>query len=122
MRTSMPTAMPTSTLIACTLTSGDFAERVAWIADLNRTALRSHYQERGTLALVYAPDAAGRVAELVRRERACCGFLRFTLDETAGAVWLTIEAPAEVQDTEGDAAASLFEPFLAGAPADASAV
>lgn len=117
----MHTTLPTSPPIACTLTPGDFAERVAWTADLNRTALRSCHQERGTLALVYAPDAAGRVAELVRRERTCCGFLRFTLDEAADAVRLTIEAPAEVPGTEADAAAPLFEPFLAGAPAAAHA-
>lgn len=108
--------MPTPTPIAYTLTPGAFAERVAWIAALNRTALRSHHQERGTLSLIYAPHAAGQVSELVRRERACCPFLRFTLDEGADAVRLTVEAPAEVRGTGSDTAAPLFAPFLAGVP------
>lgn len=102
--------MTTSPPIACTLAPRALAQRVAWIADLNRAALRSHREERGILVLVYAPDAAGRVADLVRRERGCCAFLHFTLDAAADGVRLTIEAPAEVRD----AAAPLFAPFLGG--------
>lgn len=106
--------MSASTPTACTLPPGDFAGRIAWITDLNRTALRSHHRAGHTLTLVYAPDAAARLAELVRRERACCPFLRFTRDETSDAVRLTVELPAAAADPL--AAAALFEPFLAGAP------
>ena len=108
--------------VACTLAPGAHVERVAWIADLNRVALRSHRQERGTLELLYAPDAAEPVAELVRHERACCAFLRFTLDATADGVRLTIAAPAEVRDGAADTAAAFFAPFLAGVgPSDPDA-
>ena len=39
--------------------------------------------------------------ELVRREQGCCAFLRFTVREDRDAVRLTIEAPMQVEETEG---------------------
>src|SRR4051812_43270285 len=80
--------------IACTLGAGDYAERLAWIATLNGDALLTHRRHDLTLDLTYAPEAAAQVRELVRREEACCAFLRFTVDVTSDAVHLRIEAPA----------------------------
>ena len=97
--------------IACTLGAGDFADRVSWIAELNRSALRAHRRDGLALTLDYAPEAASRVHDLVARERACCAFLAFRVDAAAERVRLTVEAPAETRD----ALDQLFAPFLAGA-------
>ena len=110
--------MSTSALpITCTLGADDYRERMAWIAELNRTALRHHTQDGLRLVLTYAPDAGERVRELVRRERDCCAFLTFSVQEDTDAVWLTVEAPAEA----GASAAVLFEPFTAPETAAAPA-
>ena len=54
--------------IACTLAPGAYKDRLAWIAALNRDALRS-YERRGlVLELTYRPEARERVHELVRQD------------------------------------------------------
>jgi hypothetical protein len=93
--------------IACTLGAGDFHERLAWIAQLNSGALRSHRRDDLQLVLVYAPEAGDNVRDLIRREQACCAFLTFTLRDTAESVELTIEAPGMAPD----AADLVFAPF-----------
>ena len=109
----MTTALPTasSAPVACTLGAGEYADRLAWIAELNRTALRSQRQDGLVLVLDYATAAASRVRELVAREQACCAFLAFRSEETPHAVRLTVTAPAEA----GEALGVVFAPFLAGA-------
>jgi hypothetical protein len=94
--------------IACTLTSGDFQERLTWIADLNREALLKHNRSDLTLTLVYDRQAIDRVRELMRHEQTCCAFMSFQLDETADMVRLTITAPEEARE----AADLLFEQFV----------
>jgi hypothetical protein len=98
--------------IACTLAPGAFLDRLAWVAELQRDALR--HLERYDLALVltYDPAAADRVRELVRREQACCSFLTFDLREAADAVRLTITAPERARL----AADLLFAQFARGGP------
>jgi len=100
--------MSTQPPIACTLAPGDFRDRLAWIADLNRTALLSCRQQRLTLELTYRIEAVDRVRELVRREQECCGFLRFALREEPDVVCLTIILPEDARDGLG----VLFAPFL----------
>lgn len=100
--------------LACTLTPESYAERVAWIARLNRASLRSHRRDGPVLELRYARDAGPAVRELVRREAACCAFLEFTITEEAGVVRLRVEVPG----TAEAAAGTLVAPFLAGAGAD----
>lgn len=63
--------------IACTLTGGDFRDRLAWIAELTREALRSNEQNDLVLHLQYEVEAAERVREMVRKEMECCPFLTF---------------------------------------------
>jgi hypothetical protein len=84
---------PNTPPIACTLAPGDYLARLVWIAELARDALRS--SERGDLVLElrYAIEAADRVREMVRREQACCAFLRFDLQETPEEIHLMIRAP-----------------------------
>jgi hypothetical protein len=94
--------------IACTLDARDYQQRLAWIADLNRTALRAQHRDGLRLELTYAPAALDRVWALVARERACCAFLTFDVRQEKGAVRLIIEAP----DDARDALDAVFAPFL----------
>ena len=80
--------------IACTLVGTDYAERLAWIASLNRDGLLSHERHEAALELRYASTVRHRVRELVRKEAECCAFLTFALDESRGDVRLTITVPA----------------------------
>ena len=98
-----------STPIACTLNSGDFRQRLAWIAALNRDGLRTRHRDGRRLELTYAPDAVDQVSEMVRREQQCCAFLSFTLHREAGAIRLVIEAP----EAAADSLDAVFEPFEA---------
>jgi hypothetical protein len=95
--------------VACTLGAGDFRQRLAWIADLNRDALRAQRRDGLRLELTYAPAALDRVREMVARERDCCAFLTFDLQQEADAVRLVIEAPENVRG----ALDAVFEPFQA---------
>lgn len=99
---------PTEPPIACTLESGSYQERIAWIADLAREGLRSHKREDLTLELSYAPEVTGRVHEMVRKEQECCAFLSFEITEDRNAVRLTITAPERARE----ATDALFEQFL----------
>jgi len=83
------------TPIVCTLDVGGFKERLSWIAELNRDALRNHEQDGLALRLRYNAKFADRVIELVRREKQCCAFLQFELQHEGGDVLLTITAPED---------------------------
>jgi hypothetical protein len=104
--------------IACTLIPDAFRDRVGWIEELTATSLREHRRDGLALHLTYDPGAAAQVRELVRRERECCGFLRFDLREDADTVRLTIVAPPEAREAAGE----LFDHFVqkAGQPAAAA--
>jgi hypothetical protein len=102
--------------IACTLTPGAFKDRTAWLAALNKEALRKYQRRDLILELSYAPEARERVHEMVRNEQACCGFLAFELHETRNEIRLTVTAP----ETTREAADALFEQFVVNAPAPSS--
>ena len=102
--------------IACTLGSGDFQNRVAWIADLNRDALRSQRRNGLRLELTYAAAALDRVREMVAREQECCAFLTFDVRIEREVIHLVIKAPESARD----ALDAVFEPFQGREP-DASA-
>ena len=97
--------------IACTLAPGEFQDRLAWIADLNRQALLRSERHELSLVLTYALTAADRVRELVRREHTCCAFLMFDLREDADTIRLTVTAPERARP----AADLLLEQFAATA-------
>jgi hypothetical protein len=94
MENAMPHEKPP---IACTLTLGEFRDRLRWIAKLAKDALPSCERRDLELTLRYAPDAVAQVRELVRREQACCRFLTFELHESPKEVRLTIRAPEEAR-------------------------
>jgi hypothetical protein len=106
---------PSEDAVACTLGAGDFAARVAWIADLNRRALRSQRRVDLTLELTYARGARDDVLQMVRSEQACCGFLGFEVREETDAIKVVIQAPERARE----AADKVFEPFLSKAPVGA---
>ncbi len=95
--------------IACTLDTGSFKERAAWIGALNARSLTSSRRHDLTLTLEYRPEARDDIRKLVRGEQACCAFLDFDLDERADKLILTITAP----ETAREAADMLFEQFEA---------
>ena len=72
------------------------------IRELSAKSLRSRLRDGLMLALTYDRCAAADVHDLVRREQACCGFLRFDVRESADAVHLTITAPPEAQSAAAD--------------------
>ncbi|OBI28334.1 hypothetical protein [Mycobacterium sp. E2238] len=93
--------------VACALTASDYAARIAWIEQLSATALDSYQREGHRIRLRYRPAAAAQARELVRRERQCCPFLKFSTEERDDAVVVTIDAPADL----GAAADDLFAPY-----------
>jgi hypothetical protein len=99
--------------IACTLTPGDYKERLAWINALAQDALRSYERRDLELELVYAGEAAQRVRQMVRQEQDCCTFLSFHLDERPGEIRLKIKAPERARE----AADMLLGQFLPPAEA-----
>ena len=96
------------TPIACTLQSGDYKERLAWIAELAREGLLDVSRKGLRLELKYALSVADRVREMVRKEQQCCALLNFELSEIVDGVRLTITAPERAREV----ADALFEQFL----------
>ena len=94
--------------IACSLDAGAFKARLAWIAELNRSALRGQRRDDLRLELTYNTAARDDVFELVRREEACCAFLTFQILEKSDLVQMIIVAPERARD----AADLVFAPFL----------
>ena len=94
--------------IACTLSSAELPERLAWIRQFTARRLVAHRLKGTTLHLTYARDARAELERIVAGERQCCGFLRFDLHDTPRTIELTIEAPAGA----GADAQWLFDQFL----------
>ena len=94
--------------IACMLSGQDYKERLAWIADLNRTSLQTVDRADLGLMLTYDRRALGQVEELVEREQACCPFLSFSIQSNMQRVTLSITAPEEARDVAGD----IFRAFI----------
>lgn len=107
--------MTRTTAHTCTLPSDEYSDRMVWIAQLNRDALRKVDRWSRKLRLHYSVEAESRVRELVRKESACCGFLLFQVDREAEHVTATLEAPEEA----AAAAQSLFDQFSATEPSGA---
>src|SRR3546814_20551701 len=96
--------------VACALPPGDFNQRLAWIAALNRTALLRTQREDRRLLLTYDRSQAGLVHEMVARERTCCGILSYQVTTGPAGVPLVIDARKEATDVWDPG----FAPFLPG--------
>ena len=95
--------------IACTLSAGDLTQRRAWIAELNRAALRGHVRHDLRLELTYAIEARREVLQMVSGEAACCAFLTFEVAEGPKTIRVSVTAPEAARD----AADTVFEALLA---------
>jgi hypothetical protein len=91
-------------------------DRLAWIGDLNKNALRKYERRDLELELSYALEARERVHEMVRNEQTCCAFLAFELHELENEIHVTITAPERARE----AADALFQQFVANALAPSS--
>jgi hypothetical protein len=82
--------------VACTLSPGDYAERLREFRRLFATALRAYQREPTRLRLVIGGDAPREAAvrDLLRRERECCPFFAFTVERTDDAIVVVAEVPA----------------------------
>ena len=101
--------MTDRTPIACTLSLGEYAKRLAWVAELNLSLRR--YEWRGlVLELHYPAEEVARVQELVRQESSCCAFLQFEIDASPQITVLRIHAPEETRAV----IETIFAPFLSG--------
>lgn len=92
---------------ACNLPAADYRKRLAWIRELNSTALRDYRRESREIRLEYDPSAVERVLEFVRGERECCPFLGFTVHQNCDAVVVRIEVPDDLRHAADD----LFAPY-----------
>jgi hypothetical protein len=102
--------------IACTLNAGDFIARMAWIAELNNTALLGHHRDDLRLELIYAGNARPRVLAMVSAEEACCAFLTFEITDEIDTIHVVIQAPESARE----AAETVLDSFQAKTPAGTS--
>jgi hypothetical protein len=94
--------------IACTLDTGDFKARLAAIADLNAQSLQCVERSGLRMQLHYSVQARQQVEDMVHRERECCAFLAFDIQERESEVVLTVTAPEEARE----ASEMLFDQFI----------
>jgi hypothetical protein len=68
--------------IACSLTPGDYAQRLREFRQLFATSLRETRREPTRLYLTLDPAAAreNEVRDLLRREQECCSFFSFSVE------------------------------------------
>ena len=100
----------THRLLACRLNGDDYRNRIRWIEDLTRCALRDYRRDDLTLHLTYSLEAYADVRLMIEQERTCCEFLSFTVQEKPDAIIVTVIAPKEARGT----ADMLFAPFIVG--------
>jgi hypothetical protein len=105
----MNSAATTPQTIACTLSAGDYRDRLQQITGLARDSLISHDRKGLVLTLRYDASAADRVKEMVRREQECCPFLNFTVREETSQIVVNVTAPEEARE----ASETMFEQFVA---------
>jgi hypothetical protein len=90
--------------IACSLSAGDYRERLEQIHEIGREALIAADDRGGTVRLVFAEDAGirARLEDIVAAEAACCPFLDLELGEAPEGIALTIGAPPEAAPIVAD--------------------
>ncbi|MEA2686756.1 MAG: hypothetical protein QOE93_1951 [Actinomycetota bacterium] len=105
--------------IACTLEPDAVEDRVTeWHALLAARVDRVDRVERvegdgpaaGRLRLRPGDDTLLAAVDLAQREKACCGFFRFSVELEADARWLRVEVPAD--------AAAVLDDFLGAHPSE----
>ena len=89
--------MGSETPIACSLSAGDYRERLEQIRAIGREALIGAEDGDGAVRLVFADDAPIRaqLEDIVAAEAACCPFLDLQIGQSPEGITLTIAAPPE---------------------------
>jgi hypothetical protein len=100
-------ADPTPLPIACTLTGASLEERAAWLGRLGEESLIDGVRAGDGLELLFRPEAAADLGELVRAEAECCSFLAFEIDPREGQIRLGISGPTESGSVLDDMLAAL---------------
>jgi hypothetical protein len=82
---------------ACSLSPAGQSDRAAEFRALARRSLVERERDNGAVRLSFQadPDVRAAVEDLARRERECCSFLDFGVQERDGRVTLAIAATAE---------------------------
>jgi hypothetical protein len=106
--------MSKSLPIACTLSAGDLASRVAELRALGGDGLVSVTEAPGRAELRFRPgeDIRLRVEAAAAAEAECCAFLDFRVDGGAHETVLTIAAP----NGGAEAISQLVAAFAGGEP------
>jgi hypothetical protein len=85
--------MSTDTPIACSLSSSELSQRLDELSAIGREALLSVGAD-GVLRFRADEQTRARLEAIIAAESRCCSLLSFDLREQAGALLLTISAPA----------------------------
>lgn len=87
--------MATELPIACSLAPAELPQRLAEMAALGREALVERRVDgtRAHLRFAGGRETADRVRRIAAAERDCCAFLALRVEEAAGEVVLTADAP-----------------------------
>jgi hypothetical protein len=85
--------------IACTLSSDQMRDRMAFIEALVADALLDRQEIDGGVRSRFrdAPDVERRIHELVAAETSCCPFLSFAVGRKDGELWLDITGAPEAR-------------------------
>jgi hypothetical protein len=94
--------------LACSLSPGDYRERLEQIREIGRQVLIAADDRGEGVRLVFAddPGVQADLAGIVEAEAACCPFLDLELGHGPEGIWLTIEAPTEAAPLVSDLVAS----------------
>jgi len=95
---------PSALAIACTLSPGDYAERLRAFRRLFAASLRGVRREPTHLPLTFE-DGAGREGELrdlLRREQECCPFFGFAVAAAGDALVVEVTVPDGAEECLDD--------------------
>ncbi len=89
--------------IVCTLTSEELRERRTTLLDRVGRAVQERQEREQGFAYRFAPDAFDDLVQVIRLERQCCAFLRFSLtaEPGNGPLWLEVTGPVGTKDFLG---------------------
>jgi hypothetical protein len=90
--------------IACSLTPGDYAQRLREFRQLFATSLRETRREPTRLYLTLDPAAAreNEVRDLLRREQECCSFFSFSVEASQVAIRVEAAVPDGAEECLDD--------------------
>jgi len=85
----------TSISVACNLTAKEMPERRVLLAKLGEAVMETQEREDGYTYRFESDALLPEILEIVRAERECCPFLRFSLtfEPGNGPVWLEVTGP-----------------------------